>query len=96
MSSDTDESPTETPGTASHDPERPAKLLELMTTGWAERTESLPQPAPGAAPRARRRQALAERFPGEWLVVPTGTYRVRSNDETKNLACTGCWHGCNK
>jgi len=68
------------PGTASHDVERPARLLELMTTGWAERTEELPEPAAGAAPRASRRAALAARFPGEWLVVPTGGYKVRAND----------------
>jgi len=70
----------ETPGTASHDPERPVKLLELMQTGWAERTQELPAPAPGAAFRERRRAALAARFPGEWLVVPTGGYKVRAND----------------
>ncbi|HEU0102551.1 MAG TPA: aminopeptidase P family protein [Mycobacteriales bacterium] len=86
MSSDTSSSDTsssdssEAPGTASHDPDRPVKLLELMTTGWAERTDELPAPAAGAAPRAVRRAALAQRFPGEWLVVPTGGYRVRSND----------------
>lgn len=74
-----DGSPAE-PGAASHDPERPARLLELMTTGWADRTDQLPQPSAGAAPRARRRQALAECFSGEWLVVPTGGYKVRSND----------------
>ena len=70
----------ETPGTASHDPERPAKLLESMTTGWAERSEELPEEAPGAAFRRRRREALAARFAGEWLVVPTGGYKVRAND----------------
>ncbi len=76
MSSDTEQ----TPGTAAHDPERPAKLLELMTTGWAERSAALPERSPGAAPRERRRQALAARFPGEWLVVPSGIARIRSND----------------
>jgi len=70
----------ETPGTASHDPERPAKLLELMQTGWAERPQELPEAAPGSAFRAHRRAALAERFPGEWVVVPTGGYKVRAND----------------
>jgi Xaa-Pro aminopeptidase len=74
------ETAPETPGTASHDPERPEKLLELMATGWAPRTEELPDEHPSAPYRARRRQALAERFPGEWLVVPTGGYKVRAND----------------
>ncbi len=70
----------DTPGTASHDPDRPAALLEFMTTGWAPRTEELPAAHPAAPYRARRRAALAERFPGERLVVPTGGYRTRSND----------------
>ena len=69
-----------TPGTASHDPERPPRLLEFMSTGWADRSEDLPAPAPAAPYRARRRQALAERFPGEVLVVPTGGYKTRAND----------------
>ncbi|MFP5219688.1 MAG: aminopeptidase P family protein [Actinomycetes bacterium] len=68
------------PGTASHDPDRPPRLLEFMTSGWAERTEQLPTPHAGAAYRARRRAALAERFPGEVLVVPTGGYKTRAND----------------
>ena len=70
----------DTPGTASHDPDRPAALLEFMTTGWAPREEELPQPHPSVPYRAARRRALAERFPGERLVVPTGGYKTRSND----------------
>lgn len=69
-----------TPGAASHDPQRPERLLALMTTGWAPRAEQLPAPAPGAAARALRRQALVASFPGEWLVVPIGNVQVRSND----------------
>ena len=92
MSSDTAEQPTSPapapdapapdalPGTASHDPERPEPLLALMTTGWAAREQQLPPPAAGAVPRAGRRRALAEHFPGEWLVVPSGGPKVRSND----------------
>ena len=70
----------DTPGTASHDPDRPAALLEFMTSGWAPRTEELPAQHPSAPHRARRREALAQRFPGERLVVPTGGYKTRSND----------------
>lgn len=68
------------PGSASHDPDRPAALLEFMSTGWAERSEELPSLHPAAGHRAARRAALAQRFPGEWLVVPTGGYKVRAND----------------
>ena len=68
------------PGTASHDPERPARLLQFMSTGWAERAVDLPEPGAAAPHRDRRRRAVAERFPGEWVVVPTGGYKVRAND----------------
>jgi Xaa-Pro aminopeptidase len=67
-------------GTASHDPDRPAALLEFMATGWAPRREQLPAAHPSAPYRARRRAALAARFPGEWLIVPTGGYKTRAND----------------
>ncbi len=70
----------DTPGTAGHDPDRPAALLEFMATGWAPRVVELPAEHPSAPHRARRRQALAERFPGERLVVPTGGYKTRAND----------------
>ena len=68
------------PGTASHDPDRPAALLEFMTRGWATRAEALPEPHPSVPYRAARRRALAERFAGERLVVPTGGYKTRAND----------------
>ena len=67
-------------GTASHDPDRPAALLEFMTTGWAPREDDLPDEHPAAGHRARRRAALAHRFPGERLVIPTGGFKTRSND----------------
>ncbi len=67
-------------GAAAHDPDRPAALLEFMTTGWAARQDPLPEPDAAAPYRAARRRALAERFPGERLVVPTGSYKTRAND----------------
>jgi Xaa-Pro aminopeptidase len=70
----------DTPGTASHDPDRPAVLLEFMTTGWAPRDEDLPTEHRAAPYRARRRAALAHRFQGERLVIPTGGYKTRAND----------------
>ncbi len=65
---------------ASHDPDRPSKLLEFVTTGWAPREEQLPAPAASAPYCAARRAALSACFPGEWLVVPTGRSKVRSSD----------------
>jgi Xaa-Pro aminopeptidase len=74
------ETTPELPGSVSHDPDRPAALLEFMSSGWAPRDKELPAPAPAAPHRAARRQAVAERFPGEVVVVPTGGYRTRAND----------------
>ncbi len=74
------DTPKESDGAASHDPDRPAALLELMTTGWAARTEEIPSAHASAPYRAARRAALAARFPGEQVVVPTGGYQVRAND----------------
>jgi Xaa-Pro aminopeptidase len=76
----TSEATPELPGSAGHDPDRPSALLEFMSSGWAPREEELPAPHPAAAHRAARRTALAERFPGEVLVVPTGGYKTRAND----------------
>ena len=79
MSDDVTSTP-EMPGVAKHDPDRPAALLEFMTTGWAPRETDLPDEHPAAAHRARRRAALAHRFQGERLVIPTGGYKTRAND----------------
>jgi Xaa-Pro aminopeptidase len=67
-------------GTASHDPKRPHALLEFMQTGWAEPVAERPEEGVAASYRAARRKALVEQFPGEVLVVPSGTPKVRAND----------------
>ena len=67
-------------GTAGHDPKRPQVLLDFMATGWAQRTEVLPDQGAAAPYRAARRVRLAAQFPGEWLVVPSGGFKVRAND----------------
>ena len=67
------------PNTESHDPKVPAAWAEFMRKGWGERELDLPA-HPVSAHAARRRQALAEAFPGERLVLPAGTFKVRSND----------------
>ncbi|MBY9076668.1 aminopeptidase P family protein [Nocardioides sp. WL0053] len=50
-----------------------------MRTGWGDRELDLPA-HPVAPWAAARRARLAEMFPGERLVVPAGTFKVRSND----------------
>ncbi|MBA2464838.1 MAG: aminopeptidase P N-terminal domain-containing protein, partial [Nocardioidaceae bacterium] len=50
-----------------------------MRQGWGERELDLPT-HPVAEWAAKRRARLADTFPGELLVIPAGTFKVRSND----------------
>ncbi len=54
--------------------------MELMSSGWAERADRAVEPHPALHNFAARRSALAERFRGRTLVVPSGPPKVRSND----------------
>ncbi|WP_051217983.1 aminopeptidase P family protein [Nocardioides insulae] len=65
--------------TESHDPTVSEAWSEFMRQGWGERELDLP-PHPITTYAAARRARLAEAFPGERLVLPAGTYKVRSND----------------
>jgi Xaa-Pro aminopeptidase len=65
--------------TESHDPAVPAAYSQFMRQGWGDRELDLP-PHPIAPYAAARRQRLAEAFPGERLVLPAGTFKVRSYD----------------
>ncbi len=67
-------------GTVSHDPKTPERLQTLMSSGWAERPVLETTEGRGAAFRVARRRALSDRFPGEWLVIPSGGYKMRAND----------------
>lgn len=77
----TEETTPETvqPRTESHDPKVPEAWKSFMRTGWGERELDLP-PHPITEHAAARRARLAEAFPGERLVLPAGTYKVRAND----------------
>ena len=80
-------------------PATPSALVEFMSAHWAPRAVEVDGPAPGAAYAARRRAAVSERFPEDWLVVPAGTPKVRANDtDYRFRAATGlrladCDHG---
>ncbi|MFC8620031.1 aminopeptidase P family protein [Micromonospora purpureochromogenes] len=66
-------------GTESHDPDFPQAFLDFMRQGWRDTT--LPVgPRPEVPNHAKRRAALSAAFPGETLVIPTGTEKVRAND----------------
>ena len=65
--------------TESHDPAVPEAYAAFMRQGWGERELDLP-PHPVAPWAAKRRSRLAEMFPGERLIIPAGTFKVRAND----------------
>jgi Xaa-Pro aminopeptidase len=80
--SDEDINPPETargPKVESHDQPVPEKYAAFMRTGWGDRELDLPA-HPVVPYAAARRTRLAELFPDERLVIPSGTFKVRAND----------------
>ena len=65
--------------TESHDPAVPEAYSTFMRQGWGGRDVDLPA-HPITDHAAARRRRLAETFPGERLVLPAGTFKVRSYD----------------
>ncbi len=65
--------------TESHDPAVPEAYSTFMRQGWGSRDVDLPA-HPITDHAAARRRKLAETFPGERLVLPAGTFKVRSYD----------------
>ena len=61
-------------------PVTPSALVEFMSANWATTPIIVDGPAAGAPYAARRRAAVSARFPDDWLVVPSGTPKVRAND----------------
>ncbi|GAA1470237.1 aminopeptidase P family protein [Microbacterium thalassium] len=55
-------------------------FLDTISTGWADRPESVPPQRAQAAFAAARRDAVSAAFPGRRLVVPAGSLKQRSND----------------
>ncbi|KAA9110257.1 aminopeptidase P family protein [Microbacterium rhizomatis] len=58
----------------------PKGFLDTISTGWAERPETLPPQRVQAPFAAARRDVVSAAFPGKRLVVPAGEVKVRSND----------------
>ncbi|NUR92294.1 MAG: aminopeptidase P family protein [Nonomuraea sp.] len=71
---------TENLNTGSHDLPVTPELAASMRGGWADTRRTDVTPLPIATWTAKRRAALAARFPGERLVIPAGSLQVRSND----------------
>ncbi|MCI3245019.1 aminopeptidase P family protein [Streptomyces spinosisporus] len=56
------------------------ELAEHMRSGWAKPEARNVAPITQVAETAARRLELSHRFPGEWLVIPAGRLKTRSND----------------
>ena len=64
---------------ATHDSTNPPALLEFMTRDWKPGARAVSRIANASAFNSRRR-VLSARFPGEWVIIPTGHEKVRAND----------------
>jgi Xaa-Pro aminopeptidase len=56
------------------------ELEQNMRSGWADTERDGLEPSGQAPYAAKRRKALSAAFPGERLVIPSGTLKQRSND----------------
>ncbi len=63
-----------------HDIPTPAPLKKFMEQGWAPSPLEGLKKNPVASFAGARRKKLSERFPNKRLIVPAGTFKVRSND----------------
>src|SRR5689334_2932961 len=66
--------------TAKKPAQHPEALIDFMMKSWQPRDKRLPAAIDDAKSFAARRKALSRRFPGDWLVIPTGHEKVRAND----------------
>jgi len=76
------ETETETTSTTSTNRRQPygQGFLDTISSGWAERPDTVPPQREQAAFAAARRDAVSAAFPGKRLVVPAGDAKQRSND----------------
>jgi Xaa-Pro aminopeptidase len=63
-----------------HDIPTPEALKKFMEGGWAPSPLDGLRKNPVAPYTTARRKRLSESFPGKRLVIPAGTFKVRSND----------------
>ena len=66
--------------TGSHDLPVSDALVAFMKTGWADSERHDLDVHPVASHTKSRRDALSARFPGYRIVLPAGTFKVRTND----------------
>ncbi|MFT4156984.1 MAG: aminopeptidase P family protein [Microbacterium sp.] len=58
----------------------PRGFLDTISSGWAQRPESVPVPRAQAPYAAARRAAVSAAFPGKRIVITAGSLKQRSND----------------
>lgn len=63
-----------------HDIPTPEPLMKFMEQGWAASPLKDLKRISAAGFAAKRRDLLSKAFPGKRLVIPAGTFKVRSND----------------
>ena len=72
--------PDRAPGTQSHDIPKGEALSEFMSLGWSDTALQGVKPADVVKFAAVRRAKISALYPGVRLVIPAGTFKVRSND----------------
>lgn len=76
---DTQKAAEEREARASHDAETPQALIDFMATGWVDAPITASAISEMERFRARRK-ALSRAYPGVYLIIPSGTEKVRAND----------------
>ncbi|WP_417508266.1 aminopeptidase P family protein [Microbacterium sp.] len=80
MSTAENETIEQAPVTTNRKQPFPRGFLDTISTGWAERPESLPAARAQAAFAAVRRARVSEAFAGKRVVIEAGSFKQRSND----------------
>ena len=76
----TDSSPLENRGDNRSRRPHSQAFRDFISTGWEHTPYTDGEPLPAAAYTPARREALSAAFPGERLIIPAGSLKVRSND----------------
>ncbi|NBX69030.1 MAG: aminopeptidase P family protein [Proteobacteria bacterium] len=65
----------------SHDTVPPPNLISFMLKSWKPKPLKRVLPLKNIEYFSRRREVLSGKFPGDWLIIPTGHLKVRANDQ---------------
>jgi Xaa-Pro aminopeptidase len=76
---DTRKAPGQQPAKQAHDSDTPQALVDFMSTGWTDAAITVSH-LPQSERYKARREALSRAYPGAYIVVPSGTEKVRAND----------------